>query len=143
VPPDKMASALEDGLVDGAVVESAPTRDALLPPGLNLRLRTLPIHSGVINKIRDKYPFAKPVSFRDSVSGTEVETIGVNSVLVCRKDLSEDVAYVLTREVVALLTEIARTRDLGTGFNPSHAPATPIPLHPGAARYHREREILH
>jgi TRAP-type uncharacterized transport system substrate-binding protein len=23
-----------------------------------------------------------------------------------------------------------------------HAPATPIPLHPGAARYYREREVL-
>jgi len=26
-------------------------------------------------------------------------------------------------------------------IDPEQAPATPIPLHPGAARYYREREI--
>ena len=27
-------------------------------------------------------------------------------------------------------------------IDPEQAPAAPIPLHPGAARYYREREIL-
>lgn len=138
---DRITEAFRSGAVEAAMIESGPMRESVRTPQ-SRDVRVLPIHSQVINTIRNRYPFVKPVAVTDA-SGVNVETIGVDSVLICRKDLSEEVVYRLTRELVALLAETARIRNVGTRLNPSHAPATPIPLHPGAARYHREREILH
>lgn len=69
-----------------------------------------------------------------------VRTIGVNSLLLCRAGLEEELVYRLTKalfqEVAETPTELLRLPDLG------RAAATPIPLHAGAARYYRERELF-
>ena len=70
------------------------------------------------------------------------ETLGSEWPLVCRSDLSEDLVYELTREFFAQLPAMARQHREAALIDPEQAPATPIPLHPGAARYYREREIL-
>jgi TRAP-type uncharacterized transport system substrate-binding protein len=96
----------------------------------------------VINEVRSKYPFVK--RYVDSDGDTEaanIETVGVDSVLVCRKDLSEPLVYEMTKEFSALLEQVASAQPQGR-VDPDQASATPIPLHPGAARFYREREIL-
>jgi TRAP-type uncharacterized transport system substrate-binding protein len=70
------------------------------------------------------------------------ETLGSEWLLVCRSDLSEDLVYELTREFFAQLPAMARQHGEAALIDPEQAPATPIPLHPGAARYYREREVL-
>ena len=44
--------------------------------------------------------------------------------------------------LVAQLPALARDHGEAALIDPEQAPATPIPLHAGAARYYREREIL-
>lgn len=67
---------------------------------------------------------------------TALHTVGVDLLLVCRADLDADLVYRLTRALFEEIPKHAR-RDL----DPHRAPATVIPLHPGAARYYREREM--
>ena len=71
-----------------------------------------------------------------------IETLGSEWLLVCRSDLSEDLVYQLTREFFAQLPALARDHGEAALIDPEQAPAAPIPLHAGAARYYREREIL-
>ena len=69
----------------------------------------------------------------------EVETIGVDSLMVCRDDLSEELVYWITRSLVESLAGLPRS----TALDPEQVHATPIPLHAGAARYYREQELFH
>jgi TRAP transporter TAXI family solute receptor len=108
-------------------------------------LRLLPIGRTVINQLRGSYPFLKPVTVAaNQLEGQHVptETLGSEWLLVCRSDLSEDLVYELTREFFAQLPAMARQHREAALIDPEQAPATPIPLHAGAARYYREREVL-
>jgi TRAP transporter TAXI family solute receptor len=108
-------------------------------------LRLLPISRTVINRLRGSYPFLKPVTVAaNQLQGQNrpIETLGSEWLLVCRSDLSEDLVYQLTREFFAQLPGLARDHGEAALIDPEQAPAAPIPLHAGAARYYREREIL-
>ena len=108
-------------------------------------LRLLPIGRTVINQLRGSYPFLKPVTVAaNQLSGQDepTETLGSEWLLVCRSDLPEDLVYNLTREFFAQLPAMARAHGEAALIDPEQEPATPIPLHAGAARYYREREIL-
>jgi TRAP transporter TAXI family solute receptor len=103
-------------------------------------LRLLAIERDAINHLRSQYPFVKPASVRwregrDRV--VDVQTVGADTLLICRKDLQEDVVYRLTK---AVITD-TRVRDQFS-IDADTAPATPIPLHPGAARFYRELQLL-
>lgn len=108
-------------------------------------LRLLPIEPAVIKRLRGSNPFLRPVIVpADALPGQggPVETLGVEWLLVCRNDLSEDLVYQLTKGFLTQLPDLARSHSEAALIDPEQAPATPIPLHPGAARYYREREIL-
>ena len=108
-------------------------------------LRLLPIDRTVTNRLRGSYPFLKPVTVAANQLVGEnqaVETLGSEWLLVCRSDLSEELVYQLTRSFFELLPALAREHGEAALIDPEQAPATPIPLHAGAARYYREREIL-
>jgi uncharacterized protein len=108
-------------------------------------VRLLPIGREVTRRLRDRYRFIKPALIAaHTVSDQleEVHTVGVDGLLICREELSEELVYQLTKQFFAVLPRLALTDSVASLIDPSKAPATPVPLHAGAARYYREREIL-
>jgi TRAP transporter TAXI family solute receptor len=90
-----------------------------------------------IEELRTRYPYLKRtiIPRRTYPNQDEpVHTIGVDQLLVCRADLDEQVVY-------QLLDAYFATRPSTRPPDLERAPATPIPLHPGAARYYRQREL--
>jgi TRAP transporter TAXI family solute receptor len=108
-------------------------------------LRLVPIGREVTNRLRGSYPFLRPVTVAaNQLPGQNrpIDTLGAEWLLVCRSDLSEDLVYQLTRAFFEQLPAMARDHGEAALIDPEQAPATPIPLHAGAARYYREREVL-
>lgn len=128
------AALIVAGLPAGAVV------DLNQQPGIRL----LPIPRDHVRTMRALYPFLQPqlVATGTYASVPATETLGVSSLLVSRDDLDEDLAYRLTRTLFAVLPELQKVHPAARLIDPEQAPATPIPLHPGAARYYRERQIM-
>ena len=56
--------------------------------------------------------------------------------------LFSGLVYQLTRAFFEQLPAMARDHGEAALIDPEQAPAAPIPLHAGAARYYREREVL-
>jgi uncharacterized protein len=143
--PDGLAAGIRDGSLDAAIfVGSSPAVITRINDGAAIRL--LGVDRRRINDLRGHYPFMTPTRF--PTPGTPVDsagtyTVGVDNVLVCRGELAEDLVYQLT---VGLFAESDRVQRQDLSALPwidiERAPATPIPLHPGAARYYRERQIL-
>jgi TRAP-type uncharacterized transport system substrate-binding protein len=70
-----------------------------------------------------------------------IPTVGVDMVVVCALDLDEALIYELTKQLFIAFPRLSGV-EAGLRFlNVDEAAATPIPLHPGAARYFREREL--
>jgi uncharacterized protein len=144
-PTDSLVPRLGSGEID-AVFSANPL---MLPTAQELSqsvpLRMLPIARDVINELRGSYPFLRPVTVAaNQLKGqhTPTETLGAEWLLVCRSDLSEDLVYQMTRVFFEQLPAMARAHGEAALIDPEQAPAAPIPLHAGAARYYREREIL-
>jgi TRAP transporter TAXI family solute receptor len=144
-PTDDLVPKLGAGEID-AVFSANPLMPASAQ-ALNqtVPLRLLPIGRTVTNRLRGSYPFLRPVT----VAATQlpgqsgpIETLGAEWLLVCRGDLPEDLVYQLTRAFFEQLPALARDHGEAALIDPEQAPAAPIPLHAGAARYYREREVL-
>jgi TRAP transporter TAXI family solute receptor len=135
---------LEQGSVDAAILvtryPTAIVHNALAVSGT--RVASLPLSE--IRQLRDVYPFFRHVTIPAVTYGqrADVSTVGIDTVFVCREDLSEEVVYSMVNALFASLPELAERQPGYREVRMDQAPATPIPLHPGAARFYRERQIF-
>ncbi len=136
VPNPDFAGKLAGGEIDAAFV-------TFVPPNENVATaaraggRLVEIEGPAIEQLRTRYPFLKRTLIPRLTypnQGGPVRTIGVDALLVCRADVDEDVVY-------RLLGAYFATRPATRPPDLERAPATPIPLHPGAARFYRQREL--
>jgi TRAP transporter TAXI family solute receptor len=153
IVPDRDLVLRESGL-DDAIQEfsnggldaffwsgGAPTSGVLqLSHEISIKLVGL---DGYATRMRQKYGgFYRSASLPDSsyagVSG--VRTIAVANFLVVRADMDEGLAYQLTRLLFASRDRLSAKVPLAGVLDERSAIETsPVPLHPGAARYYRER----
>lgn len=136
IPNAEMMNRLISGDIDAAFATYAQPSEAVAT-AMRQGARLIDIEGPVVEEMRTRYPYLKRTLI---VRGTypnqaeAVRTVGVDVVLVCRADLDDDLVY-------RLLDAYFATRPAMTPPNFERAPATPIPLHPGAARYYRQREL--
>jgi TRAP transporter TAXI family solute receptor len=135
---------VRNGEIDAAFAVAGIPTPAVLELNQRPGVRLVPIDSDRINAMRAEYPFLRPIVLaRGTYKGQEVDVpaVGVDDVLICRSDLDADYVYLLTKWFFDALPRLARDNPAAREIDIDRAPATPIPLHPGAARYYREREI--
>lgn len=107
--------------------------------------RLLPIEGGPIDRLRRDAPFVHRSAIpKNTYPGqtSSVHTIAIDNVLICRNDLDEDVVYQLTKQFFAALSSFVSSENALRSIDFSRLDATPLPLHEGAARYYRERELF-
>jgi TRAP transporter TAXI family solute receptor len=72
----------------------------------------------------------------------DVETAGVANYLVTHADVSDELVYQMTKLVFESQNELGAAHAVGKEIRLENAMAgVPIPLHPGAQRYFRERGL--
>lgn len=141
---DQVLAGMRDHTVDAGFVVASYPYPAISDADTSVGVRLIPIERHVVSRIRADYPFFRPTVIPVDTyhQPGEVETMGVDNLLVCRSDLGEELVYRLTKELFGALPELRRLHTAAAQIDPDKASATPLPLHPGAARYYREREIL-
>ena len=65
----------------------------------------------------------------------------VDALLLTREGLDEGLVRRLTSALFDVLPELATHNDFLRRMDPTRAPATPIPLHSGAALFYRQMEL--
>jgi len=137
-PYDAAVEKLLKGDVDALIVTVQPSQE---PVARALRggARLLEINGPEVEALRAHYPLLRRTLLPGGTypgQDKPLHTVGVDLVLVCRADLDNELVYELTR---ALFEEVPQR--IRRQLDPQRAPATVIPLHSGAARYYREREL--
>lgn len=130
----RLLSGELDAMFDNAIIPSEALRRAAEGGA-----RFVPIEGPAADRLRREYPFLRVAVIAPEVYGMSVRTIGVDGLLICRSDLDETLVYEVTRKLFASLP--ALRRGALRSMDVKQAPATPVPLHAGAARYYREREL--
>jgi uncharacterized protein len=139
------AEALRNGALDALFLYS-PFQNPLIADMANAgSVRLVPIDRSSIAAIQEQHHFLKATTIPGGTyrnQDDDLLTVGMDVLLVCRQDLPEPLVHDLARtlfESVPLLTEAHAS---ASAIDPERGPTAAIPLHPGAARYYREREIL-
>ncbi len=135
---------MRKGLTDAAFVVAGVPTEAIMDLSARPGLRLIPIPREHVTTMRAQYPFLQRLVVPHGTYrglDRDVETLGVSNVLACRQDLDEKLVYQLTKVLFEALPQLAHTQPVARLIDLEQAPATPIPLHPGAARYYREREL--
>jgi TRAP transporter TAXI family solute receptor len=143
LPFNEATRRLVAGTLDATFVSAGyPSEAVELAARAGARL--LAVDGAGVMRLRNEYPFLR---FTFVPGGTypghrdAIPTIGVDTLLLCRSDLNEDLVYELTKAFFEVLPQLSTERTSLQLMDVDRASATPIPLHRGAARYYREREL--
>jgi TRAP transporter TAXI family solute receptor len=134
---------LLDNTLDAAfTISSVPNDDArdMIAGGARL----LPIRGPGVDRLRTLYPFFRSeVIPAGAYPGMDqaVPTLSVDVVLLTRAGLDAAIVRRLTEGLFRMLPQLTAELPFLKGMVPERAPATPVPLHTGAALYYREREL--
>ena len=72
----------------------------------------------------------------------DIDTVGVNAILLTSADVSEEIVYALTKAVFENISTTAEFgREFGALFDKRYFEGLSAPIHPGALRYYREAGI--
>ena len=138
------AEALINRTVDAVILPGYVYPDEVMSSAIKDGAYFVPIAGPAVDRLRETHPFVRVTAIpRNVIAGqtSVIPTIGVDMVVVCAGDLDEALVYELTKQLFIAFPRLSGV-EAGLRFlNAEEAAATPIPLHPGAARYFREREL--
>ncbi|RKX75967.1 MAG: C4-dicarboxylate ABC transporter substrate-binding protein [Spirochaetes bacterium] len=138
-------TAMKDGNLDCAVVSSSIPNPAVTDLSVTRNIRLLEAKEEVLDKLIEKYPYYSKAKIPGGVyKGVDYEiwAMSVMNVVICNKDLEEQFVYDSLKlwfdhkDYLLDVHPIIRYMTLET------APNVPIPLHPGAERFFKEKGTL-
>jgi len=144
VPDTELAQRLRAGELDAVFYRgndpSPAIQEMMQVPGVSF----VPMSRNQIETIRAHHPFLQSTSIPSGLYGNhpEIETVGGDMLLGCRADLPDELVYWVTRTLFESLPELANSLPSLRRLDPEHVQASPVPLHPGASRFYRERELF-
>jgi TRAP transporter TAXI family solute receptor len=144
-PSGNALARLKSGGLDVRVFASAYPLAGIDDVGETSAVALLSLAPSVVHRLRSKFPFFKPAVIPKGTyrgQSRDVPTVGIDGLLLCRDTMPESLAYDLTKALFEALPELSRTQNAARLINAVNAPATPVPLHPGAARFYRERDLF-
>lgn len=104
----------------------------------------VPIPADVVEKIGNSayQPAVLPAKTYDG-QDQDVPTAAITNILVTRSDISDELAYQMTQLIFDNLPRLATAHAAAKDIDPQQAAKNlPIPLHPGAERYFKEKQLL-
>lgn len=145
LPAGDAAAAIREGSLDAAFIYVSfqnPVVTALTGAD---DVRLVPIQRSSLGYIQDGHHFLKSTTIPGGTYKNQEEdvlTVGMDVVLLCRQSVPDALVYDLTKTLFDSLPSLRQAHPSAAGIDPDRGPTSAIPLHPGAARYYRERELL-
>jgi TRAP transporter TAXI family solute receptor len=138
------AEGLKDRTIDAVFLPGYVYPDEVMSAAIKDGAYFVAIAGPAVDRLRERNPFVRATTIpRNVIAGQTslIPTVGVDLVVVCALDVDEALVYELTKQLFIAFPRLSGV-EAGLRFlNVEEAAATPIPLHPGAARYFREREL--
>ena len=130
-------SQLGDGNVDAAFMLAGVPAAAVLQTRATQQLSFITIEPDVFADIIRENPYYYTVTIPSDVYDMDRDhsVLAVDNMLVVSADLPPDTVYSIVNAVYGNLEQFRSTNAIAQQINPEQSLRSPIPLHPGAARY--------
>jgi TRAP transporter TAXI family solute receptor len=141
------ADAIRDGSAAAIVLYASYRTRPIIEATQAADLDLVPLGHGNIAQIQgtsERNHFVKTIIIpRGMYPGQahDILTMGDEILLLCRSDLEDPLVYALTKTLFESVPSFLRQHPAAARIDIERGPRTSVPLHPGAARYYREREL--
>ncbi|MDQ1333568.1 MAG: uncharacterized protein QG552_518 [Thermodesulfobacteriota bacterium] len=141
------AGALKDGKIDAYFwdggLPTASVTDLGATPGIKLKLIS---HGDAIPNMREKYGplYVKGVIPPKTYPGQDkpIEIALVWNLLICNESMKDNVAYDIVKTLFEHKPELIAVHKMAQQLDTApQVDGSPIPLHPGAIRYYKEKGV--
>ncbi|MBS3681567.1 TAXI family TRAP transporter solute-binding subunit [Ornithinibacillus massiliensis] len=135
---------IKNGTIDAVVISSGLPNAGVMELQTTNDIVVVEIAEDKVLEMQEKYPAFFPAVVAADVYDLDADTptIGVNNVLLTHKDVSDDVAYALTKGIYENLDTLKDTHNAAKDIDIQNALQNlPAPLHPGAKKYFDEQGI--
>lgn len=137
------ANGLRDGNTDVAFNTAGAPTAAIRDIAAQKDIVIVPVPKDVADKLIAKYPFYAPQKIaKDTYNKqtADVDTVTVKSILVANAALDTNLVYKATKAIFTNLDRLAQAHAKGKDITKTSAvEALPIPLHPGADKFFKEK----
>ncbi|MGE5606948.1 MAG: TAXI family TRAP transporter solute-binding subunit, partial [Bacteroidota bacterium] len=143
---EQSADSLVDGNLDAILVHAAiPTAAITQMTAAKKPVRFISIEDNMLQKLLDKYSYYSEQVIPKEMYGTDgpVKTFYIPNIVVVNKDLSEDLVYRITKAMFENVKTVrdshpsVKELDLNTAVK-----GMPIPWHPGAQKFFKEKGLM-
>lgn len=142
---NETAAALKDGTIDAGLWSVAPPTSSIMDLATTRAIRILSFSDADIARIRKEHPYYSRYEIPAGVyTGVDqpVPNPSVWNVAIVNRDMPDEEAYQIAKAIFDHQPELLKIHKAAQNTLPANAVKNaPIPLHPGAAKYLKEKGI--
>ncbi|NMG02457.1 TAXI family TRAP transporter solute-binding subunit [Azoarcus taiwanensis] len=139
---NETADALRDGDIDAGFWSVGPPTSSIMNLAATRDISIVPLTADEIERSQAVEPVFAPYTLRAGTydkQGSDVLTISIPNVLVVHADMSDDLAYAITKVLFEKTDELIAIHPAANDTTVEFSlTSTPVPLHPGSLRYYEE-----
>lgn len=142
---DVIKTAFQDGRADLLVHGTPPSHPSVTEISVMSSVKFLSLSEDIVSSLSEDYGMDATVLPTGSFRGQDkdVHTVGWSVTLDATTQMSEDMAYLITKTILEGKDRLGVAHKSLEAFDISRAASTTgVPLHSGAARYYREIGLL-
>lgn len=140
------AEKIKDGNLDASLITAGSPTASIVELSNGHSINILPLSGAPVEKLRETQPYyAASVLPAGTYKGIDkdIQTIAVRAIWATHAELSDDIAYSVTKALYENTETLAKVHVKGKEISLEKAlESVSIPLHPGAERYYREKGII-
>jgi TRAP transporter TAXI family solute receptor len=136
---------LKDGRVDAGFFTVGMGSAVIMDSFITGKMALVPVEGAPASALIKKYPFYTSVKVPANTYKNQGEstTVAVMAMMVVRSDLPEDLVYRFTKAIFDDLKQFHDAHSAAKNLTLQTALAgMPIPLHPGAAKFYKEKGVM-
>ena len=136
---------IKDGRIDAGIFTTGIGAAVIVDTLLTGKAAMVPVTKAEAETLQKKYPFYVSIMIPAGTyrgQDKEVPTVSVKAMMVARSDLPEDLIYSFTKVIFDNLDMLYAAHAAAMALTLKTAlEGMPIPLHPGAAKFYKEKGI--
>ena len=141
---DESATSFQNRQLDAFFITAGLPNPAIMNVASRQEVRLIGLEEDQMKALAEKYSFYVPIEVpAETYKGMKeaVTVPSMNAVLVCKKDLPEELVYQMTKVLFENKDELVN--DKKTYISAEYAVSgIPVPFHPGAEKYFKEIGLL-
>lgn len=140
------ADQMKNRAIDVTLISSGLPNPGILDIATSQEITIVPIEGELLKVLDKETPFFVPAVIpKGTYKGQDhdVSSVGIPNFLIVRADLDDKTVYEITKAMFENLDRLVQAHAAAKGITLENATkGLPVPLHPGAAKYYREKGLM-